>query len=207
MSSELYLTFLLLSLGLIVIPGLNVMLIVANSVSHGRRSGLLTVMGTTSAMIIQLCIVIFGVASLLFILADWLHVLKWVGACYLVYLGIRKLVADRSCHQQPALVQHASLSAFWQGFLVSLANPKTLLFFAAYLPQFVNPDQPSLPQLALLATTFVLMALVFDSLYALLAARFQRRLMARSARGRDHLSGWLLITAGVVLGMTESRNR
>ena len=208
MNVDLYVAFLLLSALLIVTPGLNVMLIVANSLCHGRRAGLLTVAGTSSAMVLQLGITILGVMSLLLVLGDWLNGLKWAGAGYLVYLGVRRLMmVDRSNPRQPQGQPYASRSAFWQGFLVSLSNPKTLAFFAAYLPQFVDPGQPSFPQLVVLAVSFVLMALVFDSLYAILAARFQRRNRVGNAQRVDRFSGWLLIAAGVVLGMTGTKIR
>lgn len=198
---ETYLTFLGISFLLIAVPGPSVLLIVSNSLAHGIRHGLVTVAGTSAGMLVPLAITTIGLGALASLAGGWLELWRWGGVLYLGLAGLRDLLtASRA--QPPAPARHAG--AFWQGFLVSLANPATTPFFLAFLPQFVQPGRPALPQLALLSLSFLVLALVLDTLYALLAARVGRGLATpSSARWRQRLSGVLL--AGAALGLALAR--
>jgi threonine/homoserine/homoserine lactone efflux protein len=179
---SLYAAFVAAVVILMLIPGPNVALIVANSVSSGTRYGLMTVAGTACAMVPQL--------------------VRWIGAAYLVFLGVqqwRAIPADLSA----VAPQPRSLRSIWaRGFLVSLSNPKTLLFYGAFLPQFISPVRPAMPQLVVLCVTCVAGAVVIDSLWAMLAGR-ARHMLTRHARIRNRVSGGFLVGAGIGLALAR----
>ncbi len=204
MPLPLYLGFIAAAVVLMLIPGPNVSLIVANSIAYGTRYGLLTLAGTSAAMVLQLGLTVLGLTALLGTLATWFEWLRWLGVVYLLWLGIRQWRApplDLSrTRPQPRSVRAIAL----RGFLISLTNPKTLLFFGAFFPQFITPDRPIGPQLALLCGTFLLVAVTLDSGWALAAGR-ARRVLAMRGRLRNRLSGGLLIGAGVGLALAHRR--
>ncbi|WP_421997534.1 LysE family translocator [Reyranella sp.] len=202
MPLDLYLAFVAACVVLIAIPGPNVALIVANSVAHGVRFGLVTVAGTSAAMVVHLTLTVLGAGALLALLAEGFEWLRWLGVAYLVWLGV---AAWRSTAPDLSAVgpQHRSARLmFGRGLLVGLTNPKTLLFYGAFFPQFVVPEADIAGQLLLLAATFLVVAVVLDSAWALLAARL-RGLLAARARLRQRLTGGLLVGAGVGLALAR----
>ncbi len=204
MNFELYLAFVVAASVLIVLPGPNVMLIVAHSLGRGPRRALMTVAGTNVCQAIQLAITCVGMASILLFLAPWFEWLRWAGVAYLIFLGVREW---RARPDTPADAPGDAVSAkacFWQGFIVSATNPKTLLFYAAFFPQFVDPALPPGFQMVVLSVTFVAIALVFDGSYALLAGRARRWFVnERRARVRNRVTGTLLIGAGLGLAIVR----
>jgi threonine/homoserine/homoserine lactone efflux protein len=202
MHLDLYLGFILASTILILIPGPNVSLIVANSVAYGTRYGLLTVVGTSSAIVVQLALTALGLTATLGMLAGWFEWIRWFGVAYLLYLGIRQWTAppvDLSrTKPQPRSFRAIAL----RGFLISLTNPKTLLFYGAFFPQFLSPDAPLGPQVALLSLTFFVIAAGLDAGWALLAGRV-RGVLAMRGKLRNRLSGGLLIGAGIGLALAH----
>lgn len=207
MSPDLYLAFIAACAVLIAIPGPNVALIVANSVAHGARYGLMTVAGTASAMVMQLALVVLGASAVLGLLADLFEWLRWLGVAYLVWLGVRTWrsagrLAATDLQATPA-APRSLLAIFARGFAVSLTNPKTLVFYAAFLPQFVRADAGDMThQLLVLAGTFLVVAVLLDGTWALLASRLRGLLRAR-ARLRNRLTGGLLIGAGIGLAFAR----
>lgn len=203
MSPDLYLAFVAACAVLIAIPGPNVALIVANSVAHGARYGLMTVAGTASAMVVQLALVVLGASAVLGLLADLFEWLRWLGVAYLVWLGVRTWRSTATDLQATAAEPRSLLAIFARGFAVSLTNPKTLVFYAAFLPQFVRADAGDVThQLFLLAGTFLVVAVLLDGTWALLASRLSGLLRAR-ARLRNRLTGGLLIGAGIGLAFAR----
>lgn len=202
MSGELYIGFVLAATALIATPGPNVALIVANSVAHGARFGLMTVAGTSSAMILQLALTVAGASALLAFMADWFAVLRWIGVGYLLWLGLRAWRAA------PANLAATGAEPRWlrdiwlRGFAISLSNPKTLLFFGAFLPQFVTPGADAGRQLLIMAVTFFVLATIGDSLWAVFAAPLAR-LLKLDGRLRNRLTGGLLISAGLGLALAR----
>lgn len=203
MSWTLYLAFVAATTALILLPGPNIMMIVSNSIAYGPRRGLATVAGTSSAMAVFLALTTLGMTSLVVAASDWFEWLRWAGAAYLVWLGIRQWRA--------APVQSVSAGApaplsrvFWQGFAVSATNPKVLLFYAAFLPQFVDPGAAVLPQMILLSVTFLVIAAGLDSGFALAAGRV-RRLFADPRYGRlqNRITGSLMVGAGLWLALAR----
>jgi threonine/homoserine/homoserine lactone efflux protein len=201
---SLYVAFIAATAVLMLIPGPNVALIVANSVAYGTRYGLLTVAGTSSAMVPQLALTALGMTALLGAMAGWFEWLRWLGVVYLVYLGIRQWRAAPIDLTRTA-PQPRSARAIWgRGLLVSLTNPKTLLFYGAFFPQFVVMNGGVEAQIAILAATFLVVALVIDGAWALAAGRARAFLAARG-RLRNRLSGGLLIGAGIGLALAHRR--
>jgi homoserine/homoserine lactone efflux protein len=202
MHVSLYLGFVLASTILILIPGPNVSLIVANSIAYGTRYGLLSVIGTSSAIVVQLALVALSLTATLDILAGWFEWIRWIGVGYLVYLGIRQWTAPpidlTRTRPQPRSFRAIAL----RGFLISLTNPKTLLFYGAFLPQFLSPDAPIAPQIVLLSLTFLALAAALDTCWALLAGRVRGALAIRG-RLRNRLSGGFLMCAGIGLALAH----
>ena len=198
-----YLTFVLVSIGLIIIPGPNVLIVVSTSIIGGKGRGLLTVAGTSAAMAIQLMIAAVGTAWFVAALTEGFLWLKWVGVAYLVYLGIEHLLkAAKESHNSH---QVTALSSFQRGFWVSLTNPKTILFFSAFLPQFTVASAAYLPQVALLSITFWLLAIILDSGYALLSNKLLHLLKRKGLeKYQNGASGVLYLGAGAILAASKN---
>lgn len=203
-SFGLYGAFVAAVITLMLIPGPNVALITANSIAHGTRFGLLTVAGTSCAMLPQLVLTGFGLTAMLGLLAQAFNYLQWPGIAYLVYLGLRAWFATAVDLTRVKPERKSSSSIWLRGFLVSLSNPKTLLFYSAFLPQFIDADRPALPQIMLLSASFLMIAVTVDSGWAVLAGRTRYLLMTR-ARLRNRLTGGLLLTAGLGLALARRR--
>ena len=198
METYLYISFVATSTAVIIVPGPNVMAVVSTSLSYGSKKGLQTVLGTSTAMLIQLFIAAFSTTWLVDTLTKGFEWLRWLGVFYLVYLGITHLL--RLLDKRDSKKETFVTSSFSRGFIVSLANPKTILFFSAYMPQFVSPRGEFETQITLLSATFLFLAMVFDSLYAILAGRLQGLLqIAKTHRIRDGISALLYICAGAWL--------
>ncbi|MFO1114608.1 MAG: LysE family translocator [Beijerinckiaceae bacterium] len=199
MSSELYIGFVAAATALVAMPGPNVALIVANAMKHGPRAGLTTVAGTATAIAIQLALTVLGASAILALMADWFSILRWIGVAYLVWLGLRAWNAPVEDLGASGAVPR---DFYMRGLLVSISNPKTLLFFGAFLPQFVTPGPDETGQLALLAVTFFVLSSFGDSLWALFAGRLARFLKI-DGRIRNRATGGLLIGAGLGLALAR----
>ena len=201
---SLYLAFIAAVTVLMVIPGPNVALIVANSVAHGSRYGLLTVAGTSTAMLLQLALVALGMTPLLAALGSWFELLRWIGVAYLVYLGIKEWRAPAVDLTRTRPERKSPRAMFTRALLVSMTNPKTLLFYGAFFPQFISAEHAFLPQVVLLSATFVVIAVLVDGSWALAAAR-ARHLLATRGRLRNRIAGGMLMGAGAVLAMARHK--
>ena len=202
MTLELYLAFVAATTVMIILlPGPSVMLTVAHSLEFGAGRALLTVTGAVLGVAVQLILTIIGMTSLMLVLADGFEVLRWAGVGYLIWLGIQQWRAAA----EPVGVRTADGKRLLaQGFLVTIANPKSLVFLAAFFPQFVDPGRPLGPQLLILGTSFLVIGFVFTALWAVAAGwthgwfRSRRRLVLR-----NRVSGSLLIGAGIGLAMVR----
>lgn len=169
-SWPLFSAFLIASLVLAITPGPGVVYIVTRSLVQGRLSGLASVAGVALGNLGNALAASVGLASLFAVSSTAFTVVKYAGAVYLVYLGVRMLRESRKQISSPT-PQAASLGRiFREGFIVALFNPKTTVFFAAFLPQFLNPAVPPMFQTMLLGALFVTIAAVTDSIYALTAS-------------------------------------
>ena len=183
---------------LVMIPGPNVALIVANSLQNGFRAGVATVLGTTVGVGLQLALVVFGLAAIIAAAAEALQWVKWAGVAYLIYLGIR------TWRQPPSDLDaiEAAPAMFWRGCLVAVVNPKTLLFNAAFIPQFVGSESATIGSLAIVAGVFLAVLFVGDVAWAAFASS-ARRVMQRYARVRNRLTGAFLTAAGIGLAISQ----
>ena len=203
MSLALYGAFVAAVVALMLIPGPNVALIVANSLARGPRAGLATVAGTWGAMVPQLGLTALGMGAVLSGAAQTLGWLRWLGVAYLLWLAFRAFTAPGDEDAATASDERPLRALFLRGFLVSLANPKTLAFYAAFFPQFLNSRAPLAPQLFLLCATFLALAAIVDCGWALFAARLGAAVRI-SARARNNLTGGLLLGAGLGLGLMRN---
>ncbi len=199
-----YPLFVLATALLMLTPGPNVALIVANSVAYGARYGLLTVAGTTAAVVVHLGFVGVGLEGALGQVGTLFGWVRWAGVAYLLYLGITTWRAPPVDLQGIGAQPRSGRAMVARAVVVSLTNPKTLLFYGAFFPQFIAPDRPVGPQIWLLCGTFIVVAAGIDSLWALGAAR-ARRVLAGHGRLRNRISGGLLMGAGLGLALARPR--
>jgi homoserine/homoserine lactone efflux protein len=198
MNLHLYLAYCVAVAILVAIPGPVVTLVIANSLSHGNRSGLATVAGASIGNAILLGGTAVGLVAFFALLSAIFDVVRWVGAAYLIWLGVKAWrayggegLAIASAAKRPAR------AVFLQGFLIAITNPKAIVFYIAFLPQFVDPRLPAAPQLLLMIGTMMVMALVSDSVYAVLAGRARSWFTSAGRRRlQSRISGTLLIGVG-----------
>jgi threonine/homoserine/homoserine lactone efflux protein len=206
-SSQLYL-FILAALALLLVPGPAVLYITARSANQGRMAGLVSVLAVETANLIQAIAAALGLSAILLSSALAFDVVKYLGAAYLVYLGIRKLMASGEQAKDEQFKRESLKRIFWQGFAVNILNPKTALFFFAFLPQFINPDAGNTTgQTLLLGVIFVGLALVTDSLYALAASALAEKLTGSKhfQKGQRYFTGFVYIGLGITTALAGSK--
>lgn len=199
--------FLAASLGLLLAPGPAVLYIVTRSVSQGRAAGVASVLGIGSASLIHIGAAALGLSALLLSSALAFDIVKYAGAAYLVFIGLRQLLTKPADTTQPEVKPQSLRRIFSQGFAVNLLNPKTALFFFAFLPQFVNVGAGSVAgQILLLGGLFVVMALVTDGAYALLASLLADRLRnsPRFIKSQRYVAGLVYIGLGLTTAFSGS---
>ena len=203
--------FVIASVVLIVIPGPSVLFVIGRSLALGRLGGLLSVVGNALGMVPLVAAVALGVGALVAQSVVVFTVIKFVGAAYLVYLGVQAIrhradAADAVNGQAPPRSHWRQLG---EGFMVGVTNPKTIAFFVAVLPQFVSFSAGSIPlQLFELGVVFIVLALICDSVWAL-AASAARDWFARSPRRASHLAatgGVMMIGLGGVLAFSGNKH-
>jgi threonine/homoserine/homoserine lactone efflux protein len=201
--------FALACLAFLAVPGPSVFYIVTRSLVQGRRAGVTSMLGVQVGGLVHVVAAAFGVSALIASSATAFTVVKYAGAAYLVFLGVRKLLA-RDAGEEVELAPHTPRSTaelFGHGVVVNVLNPKTALFFLAFLPQFVDPDGSTRGQLAVLGLTFVLIALASDLVWALVAGT-AGGLLRRSRtflRVQRYVSGTIFLGLGA-LAATAGRN-
>ena len=198
MNLHLFLAYCLAVAILLLMPGPVVTLVVANSLSHGSRSGLATVAGASIGNAILLGATAIGLVAFFALLSEIFEVVRWAGAAYLIWLGIRawRDHGAETVGVVPAAKQ-ASRAVFLQGFLIAITNPKAIIFYIAFLPQFVDSRLPAGPQLLVMIGTMIVMALLTDGAYALLAGRARGWFTApKRRRLQARITGTLLIGVG-----------
>jgi threonine/homoserine/homoserine lactone efflux protein len=204
MSLELYAAYVVACIVIVLVPGPTVTLIVASSIRHGTRAGLLNVAGTQLGLAMMIAIVGIGLTSMIEAAGHWFEWIRLIGAAYLIWLGIQmfrssgRLNADGA----PAAPRGGFLL---QGFLVAASNPKTLVFFGAFFPQFIDPAGNHAFQIVLMGLTAMLFAAVSDSTFALVAGRAGKALTAGRVRLLSRISGSFLIGGGLWLAFSRAK--
>jgi threonine/homoserine/homoserine lactone efflux protein len=204
------LAFALASVVLIAVPGPSVLFVIGRSLALGWKGGVLTVLGNATGQLVQVAAVALGVGIIVAQSVVLFSVVKLAGAAYLIYLGIKAIRNRRHnsiAAPQPAVTSTRRLVA--EGLVVGVTNPKSVVFFVAVLPQFVDYPSGSIPfQLALLGAVFLLIAIISDSLWAV-AAGSARQWFARSPRrvsAVEATGGALMIGLGGTLALTGSKS-
>jgi threonine/homoserine/homoserine lactone efflux protein len=202
--------FVTASLALLLTPGPAVLYIVTRSVDQGRRAGLVSVLGIEVGTLFHIAAAALGLSALLASSALLFDVVKYLGAAYLVYLGVRKLLSKDEVGEVTVNKRQNLRQIFQQGVVVNVLNPKTALFFLAFLPQFVDPARGSVPvQMLMLGLIFVLLASTTDGLYALLAGTFGGWLKGSThfLRAQRYVTGTVYIGLGVVTALSGSNKK
>ena len=202
MSLEHWLAFCAASAVLLAIPGPTVLLVISYALGHGRKVAFATVAGVTLGDFTAMTASMLGLGALLATSATIFTVLKWAGAAYLIYLGIklwRAPVAEDGAGDLPDAPKEKPVRIFTHAYLVTALNPKSLVFFVAFLPQFLDAHGPVATQLAIFEITFLVLATANASLYALLAAMARRQIRKpRVQRIVNRTGGTLMIGAGLL---------
>jgi threonine/homoserine/homoserine lactone efflux protein len=205
--SQLYF-FMGATLALLLVPGPAVLYITARSANQGRLAGLVSVLAIETANFLQAVAATLGLSAILLSSALAFDVVKYLGAAYLIYLGIRKLVTSDNGASEGMVKRESLWRIYWQGFMVNLLNPKTALFFFAFLPQFVRPDRGNVTgQTLLLGALFVGMAIITDSMYALLASSLAAKLRESRhfQKGQRYFAGLVYVGLGITTAFTGSK--
>jgi len=205
--SRLYL-FMGASLALLLVPGPAVLYITARSANQGRLAGLVSVLAIETANFLQAVAATLGLSAILLSSALAFDVVKYLGAAYLLYLGVRKLLVPEELAENGEIRTESLSRIYWQGFAINLLNPKTALFFFAFLPQFVDPGRGNVAaQTLLLGTLFVGMAVITDSLYALAASSLAERLRGSRhfQKGQRYFAGLVYVGLGITTALTGSK--
>ncbi len=198
--------FLAATLVLALTPGPGVVFIVTRTLAQGRRAGLASVAGVALGNLLNAVGASIGLAALFAASSAAFTVVRWAGAGYLVWLGIQALRQPPSGTEGTPTVAAAPRQLFRDGVFVALLNPKTTLFFAAFIPQFLHPEGPQAVQALTLSVLFVAIAAVTDSLYALLAGSLAPRLRGAAGRGR-YLSALVYFALGLYAAFGGSRQK
>jgi len=183
-----------------IVPGPSVSIVVANALGGGTRAGLLTILGTELSMLSMVVVVALGLGAVMAVVSEAFTIIKLVGAAYLIWIGWKMLTSrgelDLSASQRQPAGRY-----IWQGALVNWANPKTLLFLGAFLPQFVDLDRPAFGQIMVLGPIVMAVATLTDMLYALASGQARHLLTAARVRMVNRVSGAVLICGGVWLAL------
>ena len=196
---------------LTVTPGPSVLMCITNGIHHGVRRAFAGALGSVTAVCLIMIVSAAGLGAILAVSEKVFLVLKWCGVAYLAYIGVRTffstqstIAAENPDDPQAAHTQKSRASLYWQGFLVGGSNPKALLFFTAFFPQFINPHAAQLPQFLVLGATFVCFELFWLTFYAHFAARVAPWLRTPGrAKMFNRLSGATFIGAGALLATVK----
>ncbi|MGD2186284.1 MAG: LysE family translocator [Desulfobacterales bacterium] len=199
--------FILASVVLLLTPGPAVLYIIARSIDQGRRAGLVSVGAIELGNFMHVIAATLGLSALLLSSALAFTIVKYLGAAYLVYLGLRKLFTQEAIQTTGNRRPKSLRRTFSQGVVVAALNPKTALFFVAFLPQFVDPSQGTIAgQMLVLGCVFVMLAVISDSMYALLAGTIGQWIKSSRAvaRAERYVVGSVYIGLGVTAAFADA---
>ena len=204
MTIETYIAYVLACVVLSIVPGPNVTIIVANSLRGGTRAGMASVAGTQLGVFLALLVLGAGLQVIIQSAGIAFEIIRLIGAAYLVWLGIKLLLSSGKLQFNEASGERQPTSAyFWQGCLVFLSNPKALVFFGAFIPQFIDPAADAFSQVVLLGATFMLVTSTLDSGYAVAAGKAGQWLSRSRVRMLERFSGCCMIAGGLWLALAR----
>ena len=202
--------FIIAAVSLLLIPGPAVLYIVTRSIHQGRRAGLVSMLGVHVGTAFHVAAAVFGLSAILLSSALAFDVIKYLGAAYLVFLGIRTLMTKEQTVEERKTEPSSLRRIFSQGVIVNVLNPKTALFFFAFLPQFVDPTHGAAwLQMLLLGAIFIGLGMITDGSYAMLAGTFGEMLKSSKvfASIQRYVAGTIYIGLGVTTALTGSSNK
>ena len=202
MSLETYIAYALACIVIVLVPGPTVTLIIASSMRHGTRAGLLNVAGTQAGLAVMIAVVGVGLASMIEAMGHWFEWVRLIGAAYLIWIGWQ-MIRSRGRIAEGAMLAAPRGGFFLQGFLVAISNPKTLLFFSAFLPQFIDREIDYSLQIAIMGVTAMIFAALSDSTYAVIAGKAGRILSVHRVRLLSRVSGCFLVGGGLWLALSR----
>lgn len=206
MTIESWSAFVVASAALLMIPGPTILAVISYSVTHGRRANIPLVAAVAMGDATALCASIVGLGTLLAVSAFWFMVVKVVGGLYLLYLGIKLLLAGFSPTEMPEATPDSShLRLFANTYLVTVLNPKSIVFFVAFLPQFITPSESGMFQMWVLSATFVVLATINATLYTVFASSARRLLISTKAQRRFNFAGGALLSSAGVWALLAKR--
>ena len=205
MSLELYAAYLAACIVIIMVPGPTVTLIIASSMRHGVRAGLANVAGTQAGIAIMIAVAGIGLTTVIEAMGHWFELLRLLGAAYLIWMGWQMIRSSGRHRARRGARARPRGGFFLQGFLVAVSNPKTLIFFGAFFPQFIDPAGNYALQISVMGVTALIFAAISDSAYALVAGRAGSMLSARRVRLLSRISGGFLIGGGVWLAFSRAK--
>lgn len=192
--------FTIAALALLLVPGPAVLYIVARSIEQGRVAGLVSILGIHTATLVHVLAASLGLSAVLASSAIAFGIVKYAGAAYLIWIGLKKLLSRPAKPSAVTLATHKLSRLFREGFIVNLLNPKTALFFFAFLPQFVDVERGhAAMQMAILGLIFTVLGFITDSCYSLAASTAGRFLRGNAAylRAEHYVSGTIMIGLGL----------
>lgn len=209
MEFKVWVSFLITVTVLVLTPGPSVLLATANSMKYGVKKTLGTILGDLSANFCQIILASIGLASIVISSGELFQVIKWCGVFYLIYIGILKIVSKSTIQIDKEGAKERSFSKLYaEGFLMSVANPKAIVFFAALFPLFINENLPFLPQVVLLTFTFLILDGTSLLIYTLFASRLKAYLENKEKiHLQNKVVGILLILSGILLSMVNRTNK
>lgn len=200
MNFETWIAFVIAATIILVIPGPTIICVVSQAVAHGRRSVIPLVLGVTLGDFTAMTCSLLGLGAILATSAALFSALKWFGAGYLIYLGLKLWRSSVDMSELDLTSTPApDRSFFKRTFIVTALNPKSIMFFVAFLPQFVHPNQPKIPQFFLLGATFLALGTTNAALYAIFAGHLREILRSATVRRWfNRCGGSALIGAGIL---------
>lgn len=205
MSMQAYLAFVAACIALALLPGPIVTLVIANGLRHGTRAALTNILGVQMGLLIVIGILAVGLTSLMATMGYWFNWVRFAGAAYLVWLGIKLIRSPVEGVDTDAPPPPPRGGFLLQGFVVALSNPKLLVFFGAFIPQFMDMSRDHLSQVLVLGVTFMVLAGLTDGIYAVLAGRARSFFSARRTRMMSRVSGGFMIGGGIWLALTRAK--
>ncbi len=203
MTIELWLTFCAASTVLLLIPGPTILTVISYSIAHGKRANIPLVLAVALGDSTALLLSLLGLGALLATSAMWFLAVKWIGGLYLIYLGVKLFRAGiTNPVQQTPTNRNSTWSLFYNTWLVTALNPKGIVFFVAFLPQFISPANAIAPQLWLLSITFVILASLNACMYAVFAGTARRLLSTPTNLKRFNIAGGSMLCAAGTWALT-----
>ena len=198
MNSEILLAYVLASIIIVVVPGPNIILVINDSVKYGIKKSMLTILGIKTGISVLFFIALSGLAALLSMFSSIFIIIKWLGVFYLIYLGINQILSSFKTDPVEYELEPKSKNYFLKGFLISVTNPKGLIFAGAFFPQFIDKQTAIAPQILILCGGFLIISSIIEIIYAFIGDKLGKVFKKDNFKKvTERISGSFLILFGV----------